>query len=128
MPYQMLDEAHPEGECHQNAGTWARDNPGWKVVHGWLVFDYEHATSGLLQQVWVNPHSVVQNPDGKHVDPTPSKASQRYPFLEHEGAADDFIRIVQGRGLIRIDYDTSKHEIIQVLVNSAAEGRRDASA
>jgi hypothetical protein len=37
-PYEMLDPSHLEGQCHQNAGIWARDNHSWKVVHGWLVF------------------------------------------------------------------------------------------
>jgi hypothetical protein len=27
VPFKMLDPNHVEGQCHQNAGIWARDNP-----------------------------------------------------------------------------------------------------
>jgi hypothetical protein len=111
LPYRMLDPDHSEGQCHQNAGKWARDNPGWKLIHGWLVFDYEKTSRGIIPQVSFNPHSVVEDEGGARIDPTPSRASQRYPFLEHEGAPADFIEIVQGHSLIRIDYNTLSNEV-----------------
>jgi hypothetical protein len=111
VPHQMLDPQHLEGQCHRNAGVWARDNPGWKVVHGWLVFDHQKASFGLLPLVQFNPLSVVEDSNGVRVDPTPSLASQRYPFLDHDGEADDFIRIVQGISLVCINYNTLNDEI-----------------
>jgi hypothetical protein len=109
VPYRMLDPTHAEGQCHNNADRWAIDNPGWKPVHGWLVFDHEAA--GLLAIVQFNPHSVVEDSNGVLVDPTPSRASQRYPFLEHEGPREDFIRIVESISLTRIEYDTLSDSI-----------------
>jgi hypothetical protein len=105
IPYRNLDESHTEGQCHQNAGLWARENPGWKVVHGWLIFDYEKTSRGLVPLVNFNPHSVVEDPGGERFDPTPSRASARYPFLEHEGTAQDFIRLVQDNSLSILHYD-----------------------
>jgi hypothetical protein len=111
VPYTILDPQHVEGQCHQNAGIWARDNPGWKVVHGWLVFDYERTSRGLWPLVQFNPHSVVEDSNGVRIDPTPSRASQRYPFLDHEGTTKDFIRIVQGISLVCINYNTLDDDI-----------------
>jgi hypothetical protein len=65
VPYKQLDSNHTEGQCHQNAGIWASDNAGWKVVHGWLVFDFERDTLGLVPLVWFNPHSVVEDPTAR---------------------------------------------------------------
>jgi hypothetical protein len=108
VPYKMLDSRHVEWDCHQNAGIWTRDNPGWKVVHGWLVFDFTLIPVLPLRFVRFNPHSVVEDKDGSRVDVTPSRASQRYLFLDHEGPPDDFIRVVQGNAMIHIDYDVSE--------------------
>lgn len=76
-----------------------------------MIFDHEKASFGLVPLVWFNPHSVLEHSDGARIDPTPSRASQRYPFLEHEGSPDDFIRIVQGNSLIRIDYNTFDDDV-----------------
>jgi len=111
VPYEMLDPQHVEGQCHHNAGVWARYNPGWKVVHGWLVFDYETTSFGLLRSVQFNPHSVIEDSNGVRVDPTPSRASKRYPFLDHEGAVEDFVRIVQDGSLVCIDYNALDDDI-----------------
>jgi hypothetical protein len=56
----MVDSSHREFGCHQNAGMWARDNPGCKVVHGWLVFDHEKTSRGLVPLVNFNPHSIIE--------------------------------------------------------------------
>jgi hypothetical protein len=111
VPYKMLDPGHLEGECHQNSERWARDNSGWKAIDGWLVFDYTSLEPLSLPLVQFNPHSVVEDENGTRVDVTPSRASQRYPFLEHEGPRDDFIRIVENISLIRIDYDVMNDDI-----------------
>ena len=79
VPYKMLDPNHIAGDCHNNADLWARDNPGWKSVRGWLVL------SDRKNVVQFNPHSVVEDSDGARVDPTPeARATQRLPFLPHE--------------------------------------------
>jgi hypothetical protein len=106
VPYKMVDSSHREFGCHQNAGMWARDNPGCKVVHGWLVFDHEKTSRGLVPLVNFNPHSIIEGDDGDRYDVTPSHASQRYQFLDHEGDADDFIRIVQDNSLAILSYNT----------------------
>ena len=71
ISYQQLDPNHVEGNCHWNAGLCARDNPSWKVVHGWLVFDYTTTPYFPLPFVQFNPHSVVERSNGARIDPTP---------------------------------------------------------
>ena len=111
VPYKMLDSNHTEGQCHQNAGIWARDNAGWKVVHGWLVFDFTKHPLLINPFMRFNPHSVVEDSNGTRIDPTPSRASKRYAFVEHDGTPDDFVRIVQGMSLVYIDYHVGKDDI-----------------
>lgn len=106
VPYKMVDSRYREFDCHQNAGIWARDNPGLKVIHGWMVFDHEKTSNGLVPLVNFNPHSIIEVDDGERYDVTPSRASQRYPFLDHEGHAADFIRIVQENLLAILSYNT----------------------
>jgi hypothetical protein len=105
VPYTMVDSRHREFDCHQNAGTWARDKSGCKVVHGWMVFDHEKTSLGLVSLVNFNPHSIIETDDGERYDVTPSQASQRYPFLDHEGDADNFVRIVQDNSLSILSYN-----------------------
>jgi hypothetical protein len=105
VPYKMLDPKHVEGQCHNNADLWSRDHLGWKSVRGWLVFDHQSASFGLMPLIQFNPHSVVEDAKGTRVDPTPSRASRRYPFLDHEGTEEDFIRIVESNSLTRVNYD-----------------------
>jgi hypothetical protein len=112
VPYRMVDERHVEAECHQNAGTWVRDNTGFKVVHGWLVFDYERTTRGLFSLVQFNPHSIVEADDGERFDPTPSRASQRYSFLDHEGSREEFIELVEGHALSVLSYDPFGDQVV----------------
>jgi hypothetical protein len=104
-PYKMVDASHREFDCHGNAGTWARDNPGCKVVHGWMVFDYERTSRGLVPLVNFNPHSIIETDGGERYDVTPSRASQRYPFLDHEGDAESFVRIVTDNILAILSYN-----------------------
>jgi hypothetical protein len=112
VPYKMVDSRHTEGDCHQNAGWWARDNAGCEVIHGWLVFDHEKASGGLISMVQFNPHSIIQTENGERYDVTPSRASTRYPFLDHEGAHDDFVRIVESNSLSVITYNPSSDSLI----------------
>jgi hypothetical protein len=103
--YKMVDPRHTERDCHQNAGTWARVNPGNKAVHGWLVFDYESETAGPMPMVQFNPHTIIETEDGERYDVTPSRASRRYPFLDHDGSREDFVRIVEDNSLLVISYN-----------------------
>jgi hypothetical protein len=91
-----------EHECHDNCHRWVEENLGYKVVPGWLVFDYSEISQGLVPFCRFTAHSVIEGPDGTLVDITPSQASQRYPFLRHEGPAEEFEAIVQA-GHIHIE-------------------------
>jgi hypothetical protein len=82
-----------------------RDNSGCRPVHGWLVFDYEGTSRGLIPLVQFNPHTIVETDDGEGYDVTPSRASRRYPFLDHDGSREDFIRIVEGKSLVVFGYN-----------------------
>ena len=76
-----------------------------------LVFDYEKDTLGLVRLVNFNPHSISEADDGERYDVTPSRASQRYLFLNHEGKPDDFVRIVQGNSLSVLSYNTQSDSL-----------------
>jgi hypothetical protein len=105
VPYRHVNDGYLETFCHKNAADYASKNSGWKVVHGWLIFDYEADTQGLLKFVQFNPHSIVENQGGERLDVTPSQASRRYPFLDHVGTPLDFARIVEGNWISVIEYD-----------------------
>lgn len=75
-----------ENDCHTNVATWVHHFPETSHVRGFLLFDFE----GLLPYVWFTPHSVLRLEDGRLVDITPSRASQRYPFIEHLGTNEEW--------------------------------------
>ncbi|MCK1407878.1 methylamine utilization protein MauJ [Bradyrhizobium sp. 76] len=55
---------------------------------GWC-FDHERTSLGLVPLVNFNPHSInIETDDSERYDVTPSRASQRYPSLDHEGYRD----------------------------------------
>lgn len=83
-----------EHECHNNCDRYALDNPGFKTVRGWLVFDYNKTTEGWWPICRFTAHSVLEADDGTLIDITPSQASQRYPFLRHDGPEGQFEAIV----------------------------------
>ena len=85
-----------ENQCHRNVDWWVRANPACKAVRGWVVFDYNQTSLGLVPQVLFEAHSVVEQEGGSWVDITPSRVSQRYPFLRHEGSEDEFVELVEG--------------------------------
>jgi hypothetical protein len=84
-----------EHECHNNTDRWVREHQDHKSVRGWLVIDYNEATQGLFNNCKFIAHSVVEAPDGRLFDLTPSQASQRYPFLRHDGPEKEFVAFVQ---------------------------------
>jgi hypothetical protein len=66
----------------------------------------------LISMVQFNPHSIIQADNGERYDVTSSPASTRYPFLDHEGDRDDFIRIVESYSLSIITYNPSSDGLI----------------
>jgi hypothetical protein len=97
VPYEakpMASGLPAEQDCHINAGRWVLEHPDHKVVRGWMVFDYNQISEGLHPVCRFTAHSVVETPDGRLIDLTPSRASQRYPFLRHPGSEDEFNTIV----------------------------------
>jgi hypothetical protein len=92
-----------EHECHSNTDRWVRENADHKVVRGWLIFDLNQTSKGLVPFCRFTAHSVVETPDGRLFDLTPSKASRRYPFLRHEGPDGEFEKIVLADHIIHLD-------------------------
>ncbi len=107
VPYELtsIKSGNPrEHECHNNADRYVLENPGCKSIRGWLVFDYTMgALIGWRPFFRFTAHSVVERADGRLFDPTPSKASQRYPFLRHEGPESEFEAIVAA-GYTNVEY------------------------
>ena len=68
-------------------------------MRGWLFFDF-----GVFGFVRFNAHSVVEEANGNFIEITPSRASQRYPFIRHEGKEEDFISLVVGWKVVMFDY------------------------
>jgi hypothetical protein len=108
VPFRQcsLSEWEPtEGQRHHNADYWALSNPTHKAVRGWLVFDFSNAwLLGLRAVFRFTAHSIIDDGTGTLFDLTPSQASQRYPFLRHEGLEGEFISLVEDHGIVHIDH------------------------
>ena len=75
-----------ENNCHINVDRFVRENGNHKAVRGWLVFDYTLGPFMGWPAFWrFTAHSVIEADDGRLFDITPSRASQRYPFIRHDG-------------------------------------------
>ena len=48
-------------------------------------------------------HSVVEKPDGSVVEIT-AQGFRPYPIIRHQGAADDFDRLIDECSLVRLNY------------------------
>lgn len=92
-----------EGQCHRNVDWWVHHNPKSKAVRGWLFFDFNTTSLGLYPFVRFTAHSLVEDEDGTLHDITPSKASQRYPFIQHKGSEEEFISLVEEHQLVNLD-------------------------
>ena len=55
------------------------------------------------QMAVVVPYEPTERADGRLFDPTPTQASQRYPFLRHEGPESEFDAIIAA-GYTQLDY------------------------
>jgi hypothetical protein len=93
-PQPMTSGPASEHWCHENVDRWVLEHPDHRPVRGWLVFDWTGNELGVrilsLPLCRFTAHSVVETPDGRLFDLTPSRASQRYPFLRHHEADGDF--------------------------------------
>lgn len=92
-----------EGLCHHNVTAYVEEDKDCRAVRGWLVFNYNKDTMGLVPVVRFTAHSLVERKDGSLIDITPSRASQRYPFLRHDGTEDEFLRLVQENNIVNLD-------------------------
>jgi hypothetical protein len=103
VPYEQVTMASgpaTERWCHINVDRFVSEHPDHKSVRGWLVFDL---TKLLLPLCRFTAHSVVETPDRRLFDLTPTRASQRYPFLRHHGPDGEFEAIVTA-GHIHLDF------------------------
>lgn len=107
-PFTPLFSGAREHQCHDNADQFVAVNEGYRVVRGWLYFDFrEHAVLLFGSEPFIrfSAHSLVQDVRGERYEITPSKASQPYPFIEHPFGKDDFDKLVDGRQLSNIDVE-----------------------
>jgi hypothetical protein len=97
VPFEMhsVTSGSPlEHDCHRNVDRFVLEHPDHKPVRGWLVLDFNKSSQGWWPFCQFTAHSVVEAPDGRLIDLTPSQASQRYPFLRHQGPEGQFEAIV----------------------------------
>jgi hypothetical protein len=90
----MVGDPLQAHKCHNNVDRWVAQNPGHKAVRGRMVFDWNSTSQRWWPVCQFSAHSLVEDPDGRLVDITPSKASQRYPFIPHDGPDEQFQAIV----------------------------------
>ena len=81
QPHRVTGWMPSERWCHTNVHRFVRENVGCKAVGGWLVFNWVRRFTA---------YSVIEDANGWLFDITPSRASQRYPFVRHDGPEDEF--------------------------------------
>jgi hypothetical protein len=105
-PFKLLFPEARQHQCHTNADRFVAGNQRYRVVRGWLFFDFRAAAlMGLEPTIRFTAHSIVQNDSGDRYEITPSQASQCYPFIEHPFGNEDFEKLVDSRKLSHIDVD-----------------------
>jgi hypothetical protein len=77
-------------DCHNNTDRFVLENPGFKSVRGWRVFDYSDL--GFFRFM---SHSVISAPDGHLFEITPNPTGYAPPFLRHLGLEGEFEAIVE---------------------------------
>jgi hypothetical protein len=75
----------------------------FSAVRGWLVFDMDTGSVGLVSVVRFAAHSVVRTQEEQLVDITPSPGAGRYPFIIHPGPREEFHNLVEHSSLDYID-------------------------
>ncbi len=99
--------APAQGMCHANAKRWVAENPGCKAVPGWMVFDLR-----FWGRFRFSAHSVIEEADGTRIDITPSPASRRYPFLQHDGEHEEFLKLIGSLMVQDLDYELATGAVI----------------
>ena len=89
-----------EHECHANVTYWCEFNTNYKVVRGWLYFDF----GNCMRFVRFTAHSVVEDENGLLIDITPTKASTLYPFIRAEEDEEAFACLIMDYGMTNIDF------------------------
>jgi hypothetical protein len=104
--YQLADWRPTPNDCHRNVDHWVAQNPGYRAVRGWLVFDFRinGPLLGMRPHFRFNAHSTVRSPDGTIVDITPSYASQRYPFMPHPFDEQSFVALVNEKKIVLLEH------------------------
>jgi hypothetical protein len=87
-------------DCHANVNALCGADPRYRPVRGWRYFDFHN----FLSFVRFTAHSIVADASGRLWDITPSRASQHYPFILAEGTEEEFVQIVEVRGLGNLDH------------------------
>ncbi len=111
VPYveaREVDWAPLAQDCHRTVEQWAARHGGFAAVRGWLVFDFARVSLDLIGLVRFAAHSVLQAPDEKLIDITPSRAAGRYPFVVHPGTQGEFLALVEWLGIAYVDCRKSK--------------------
>lgn len=108
----LVDASEPSwtpafNACHSNVERWVQRHAGFRVVRGWLVFDFARASNELIGIVRFVAHSVLQGPGENLLDITPSRARGVYPFVGHPGTDEEYAEIVEILGITQIDCRTS---------------------
>ena len=108
IPYResSLPEWKPsEHLCHINADYWSIHTHGDMPVRGWLVFDLSSAMIfGQRPRFRFTAHSVNIDENGNLFDLTPSQASQRYPFIRHQGSDEEFMTLVENHKIVHVEH------------------------
>ena len=120
VPYRAIEASGWKpagGECHRNVNRIVAEFPKLSAVRGWIVFDLDRGSGGLVAVIRFAAHSVVQTKDEQLVDITPSRGAGRHPFIIHPGAPEEFQMLVEQRGVAYIDchaaYQASEFEVLQ---------------
>ena len=85
-------------DCHVNVGEFCSRCSGYTHIRGWLYFDF--GGYALL-----NAHSVVQDPDGKLIDITPTLAESINPFIVDLNSPNEYDRLIRN-GAVRLLHRT----------------------
>jgi hypothetical protein len=105
-----------ERDCHRNTDRWVMERADHKAVRGWMVFDFNRTSEGLLPNCRFTAHSVVETPDGKLFDLTPAPhASKRYPFLRHQGSNGEFEAIVSAGHIVHLDFAVFANSVARIV-------------
>ena len=69
-------------QCHDNVTRVVLENDGYTAIRGWLFIDCRPSGSPHVRFL---AHSVIETPDGRVLDITPTPVPQKHPFIRHNG-------------------------------------------